>query len=307
MREHGAIPIHQAQLALHGELGAGNVHKFSAGDFMFDGDQRHQGHAVLHAHELLDVFDGWQLDIHVQRRVVLLERLNDFFAIRTEHGVVAHGGMAPECDPLLLTGVIAGRLGAEADAKAAYGSLTAAPEFEKPVSWAGIDPESFDGLILPGGHAPGMRQYLGSAMLRDKVAAFWQLDRPVGAICHGVLVLARTIDPATGQSVLADRFTTCLPKYMERGAFAISAWKLGRYYRTYPAYVQDEVVAALTNPEQFLRGPMTVSRRGSASDDTPAFCVLDSNYLSARWPGDAYKFAKMFETLLSAVPPKEHP
>ena len=37
-----------------------------------------------------------------------------------------------------------------------------------------------------------MRQYLGSAVLSEKVGAFWRLDRPVGAICHGVLVLART-------------------------------------------------------------------------------------------------------------------
>ncbi len=37
-----------------------------------------------------------------------------------------------------------------------------------------------------------MRQYLGSAELRDKVAQFWALERPVAAICHGVLVLART-------------------------------------------------------------------------------------------------------------------
>jgi hypothetical protein len=46
-------------------------------------------------------------------------------------------------------------------------------------------------------------------------------------------VLARTRDPATGRSVLADRQTTCLPKYMERLAYLTTAWRLGRYYRTY--------------------------------------------------------------------------
>ena len=59
-------------------------------------------------------------------------------------------------------------------------------------------------------------QYLGSHELQRRVAAFWSLGRPVGAICHGVLVLARATDPATGRSVLAGRRTTCLPKYMER-------------------------------------------------------------------------------------------
>jgi hypothetical protein len=33
------------------------------------------------------------------------------------------------------------------------------------------------------------------------------------------LVLARTIDPTTGRSVIADRRTTCLLKYQERGAY----------------------------------------------------------------------------------------
>ena len=150
----------------------------------------------------------------------------------------------------------------------------------------------FDGLILPGGHAPGMRQYLGNEALRDKVAGFWSLGRPVGAICHGVLVLARTRDPETGRSLLYGRRTTCLAKYMERSAFLATAWRLGRYYRTYPAYVEDEVAAALRNPADFERGPRELSKRGTAVDDGPAFVVEDGSYVSARWPGDAYLFAK---------------
>ena len=70
----------------------------------------------------------------------------------------------------------------------------------KPSVLPRLEPERFDGLLLPGGHAPGMRQYLGSAALRGRVLACWCSGRPVGAICHGVLVLARTIDPATGQT-----------------------------------------------------------------------------------------------------------
>jgi putative intracellular protease/amidase len=101
------------------------------------------------------------------------------------------GGFPPQADPLLLTGVLFGQLGAEPEPKRFYGQLAAAPEFRAPIAWEAVEPASFDGLVLPGGHAPGMRQYLGSAVLRDKVSAFWALDRPVGAICHGVLVLAR--------------------------------------------------------------------------------------------------------------------
>ena len=166
-----------------------------------------------------------------------------------------------------------------------YEELTKAAEFSSTVAWDELDPAGFDGLLLPGGHAPGMRQYLGSAVLRDQVGRFWQLGRPVGAICHGVLVLARTRDATTGQSVLASCRTTCLPKYMERAAFLSTAWRLGRYYRTYPAYVEDEVKACLDNPgAQFRQGPLTLSARGTEADDAPAFTVQDGRYLSARWP-----------------------
>src|SRR6185503_16520647 len=115
--------------------------------------------------------------------------------------------------------------------------------------------------------APGMRQYLESQSVRAQVLAFWKSERPVAAICHGVLVLARAIDPATGRSVLHGRRTTCLPKYMEALAYALSFWKLGRYYRTYPAYVEEEVRAALASPADFVRGPFTLGTRGSADDD----------------------------------------
>ncbi|TWP53865.1 thiamine biosynthesis protein ThiJ [Lentzea tibetensis] len=205
------------------------------------------------------------------------------------------GGGQPEADPLLLTGVLFGQLGAEPEPGEYYRQLTAQSAYRDPVAWADLKPEEYDGLLLPGGHAPGMRQYLGSAVLRDKVRQFWSLERPVGAICHGVLVLARTTDPATGRSVLADRRTTCLPKYMERGAYFLTAWRRGRYYRTYPAYVQDEVAATGAHVE---RGPVELTKRGTATDDGPAFVVRDGNYVSARWPGDAYLFARTFAALL---------
>lgn len=204
-------------------------------------------------------------------------------------------GRTPAADPLLLSGVIFGKLGAEPEPRDFYARLVADDAFRAPVTWASLAIESFDGLVLPGGHAPGMRQYLGSRLLADRVAEFWRLDRPVGAICHGVLVLARARDPETGASPLAHVRTTCLPKYLERASYLATFWKLGRYYRTYPAYVEDEVRDALANPEhQFVRGPFELSHRGTATDDTHAFVVEDGRYVSARWPGDAYLFARRF-------------
>jgi putative intracellular protease/amidase len=35
-----------------------------------------------------------------------------------------------------------------------------------------------------------------------------------------------------------------------------------------------------------------------ATDDTAAFVVPDDNYVSARWPGDAYLFGRRFTDLL---------
>src|SRR5438128_1927324 len=78
-----------------------------------------------------------------------------------------------------------------------------------------------------------------------------------------------------------------------------TAWRLGRYYRTYPAYVEDEVVAALDDPAQFHRGPRG-TKRGTATDHAHAFVVEDGSYVSARWPGDAYLFAERFAALLDA-------
>ena len=201
-------------------------------------------------------------------------------------------GTEPAADPLLLAGVIFGQLGAAEEPRRLHDAMTGTDAFRAPIAWSTIRADGYDALLLPGGHAPGMRQYLGSPELRQRVGEFWALDRPVGAICHGVLVLARTTDPGTGRSVLAATRTTCLPKYMERSAYFATAWKLGRYYRTYPAYVEDEVRAALDDPAtQFRRGPRTLSRRGTATDDRGTFVVADGRYVSARWPGDAYAFA----------------
>ena len=208
-----------------------------------------------------------------------------------------HGRTRPTCDPKLIDGVIFGKLGAAPEPIAFYRELESAPEFEAPVAWGDLEPSDFDGLILVGGHAPGMRQYLGSELLQTKVTEFWNSGKPVGAICHGVIVLARS--KQDGKSVLRSARTTCLTKPMERTAYFVTAWKLGKYYRTYPEYVEDEVKSVLDDPaKQFTRGPPALVKRGTDTDDRPAFVVEDGRYVSARWPGDAYLFAKkMLERL----------
>ena len=209
------------------------------------------------------------------------------------HEVVfaTEAGAIPACDPLLLTGVLFGKLGARPEPIAFYRELEASAELRAPRRWADCRAEDFDALFLAGGHAPGMRQYLGSEVVHRLTAAFFATPKPIAAICHGVLVAARS-QGADGASVLRGARTTCLPKYMERSAYLATFWLRGRYYRTYPAYVEDEVRAALARPEDFEVGPRELSKRGTRDDDTHAFVVEDGRYVSARWPGDAYLIAK---------------
>lgn len=212
----------------------------------------------------------------------------------TEHGARA------ACDPRLLTGVIFGQLGAESDARAAYAEMIASPAFGTPMRWAEIAPADYAGFLLPGGHAPRMRQYLGSTLLQQKMAAAFLLGRPFAAVCHGVLVLARARHPeAPTRSVLHGYRSSCLPAYMERLAYWITAWKLGRYYRTYPDCVEAEVRAALARPEDFARGPITLFAKSTAASDRGGFVAEDRHYLSARWPGDVHLLARRFVAKLA--------
>jgi putative intracellular protease/amidase len=207
---------------------------------------------------------------------------------RAGHEVVfatERGGQAPEADPRALNGILFGVGGANEETRALYRELERAQEFRAPVAWESLRPDELDGLVLPGGHAPGMRQYLDSQVVQALTAELFRLGKPVGAICHGVLVPARA-------GVLRDRRTTCLPKPLERLGYYATAWRLGRYLRTYDAYVEDEVRASLADPgAQLARGPL------GGLDPRP-FAVIDGNYVSARWYRDARLFAERLAALL---------
>jgi len=63
-----------------------------------------------------------------------------------------------------------------------------------------------------------MRRYLESDVLRELVVAAFTDRAPVGAICHGVLLAARSTNPATGRSVLFGKQTTALTWSLEHRA-----------------------------------------------------------------------------------------
>jgi protease I len=212
-------------------------------------------------------------------------------------------GRPGEADPKMVTGaglgVFASLLRADAHGRDAYGAMAASPEYRRPLAYRDIRSADFDALLLPGGHAKGMRTYLESPLLHMATAEFFAADKPVAAICHGVLLAARARDPA-GKSVLYGRKTTALTKLMELSAWALTVTYLGAYYRTYPMTVEDEVKAALARPEDFVAGPKGL-RRDSPSQPALGFTLRDGNYLSARWPGDAHRFGRDFAAMLVPV------
>jgi putative intracellular protease/amidase len=81
-------------------------------------------------------------------------------------------GQAAQTDPHLLTGVIFGQLGTSPEAIAAYRALEKDKAFRHPLPYTSINPQEYALLLLPGGHAKGMRQYLQSKAVQNTVLEF---------------------------------------------------------------------------------------------------------------------------------------
>jgi len=192
-------------------------------------------------------------------------------------------------------GILAPFLVADKNGRQAYLELEQSAEFRKPLSWDQIKTSNYDGILLPGGHAPGMKEYLESKQLQQTVAEFFNANKAVGAICHGVVLAVRS--KLNGKSVLKGRRTTALLKTQEMLAWSLTCLWLGNYYRTYNQTVEEEITLALESPNHFVRGPTPILR-DSLDHINRGFVVQDGNYLSARWPGDAHRFATEFFNML---------
>ncbi len=218
-------------------------------------------------------------------------------------------GMPAQADPRMLKGIDLGLLGpmlrAQANAVADHDRMAQSAAYREPISWSaiadGLAAQRFDAVLLPGGHAPGMREYLESPLLQSAVSAFFERDLPVAAICHGTVLAARSRvsqGDNAGRSVLYGRRTTGLTRRLEMLAWRLTRHRLGDYYRTYPQTVQDEVAAALRSPLDFLAGTPALLRDSDRMRRV-GFTVRDGHYLSARWPGDAHRFAHALVGMLA--------
>ena len=233
-------------------------------------------------------------------------------------------GWVPGLNKLRLVGLF---LRADRFGRAAYRELELDARFLHPKRYDELRVDAYDALVLPGGHAQGMKHYLESHTLQGFVAEFFEpcdatgQHKPVAAICHGVLLAARSISGKTNKSVLYGRKTTALTWKLER-----SAWQLSKYwarfwdpdyYRTYRETgdeavgywsVEQEIKRALASDSDFVDVPRDVAHRflktsglvrDRSNDSRPAWVVRDGNYMSARWPGDVHTFAQQFVDLLA--------
>lgn len=207
--------------------------------------------------------------------------------------VVFSGPVHTAADPHTLTGDGLGLFKSILKARDSiiplYESMLQCRGYQNKFPWEKINPLEYDAMILPGGHAPGMKSYLESDLLAKKILEFYQTGKPLAAICHGVLRLARTMT-SENQSILFTRKTTTLLKSQELSAWILTYPWLKNYYRTYPETTQDEVVRLIGGSKYFYCGP-TPLLRDSEQSLSSGFVVKDGQFITARWPGDAHSFA----------------
>lgn len=174
-----------------------------------------------------------------------------------------------------------------------YSDMTQDEKFIDPITYEAIHPNDYSGIIIPGGHSPNARKYYESKILQNVIVEFFKYNKAIGAICHGVLLVARSKDPKTGKSVIYDYKTTSLLERQELFSYYLTCLWLGRYFKTYPVTVEKEVKAVLSDKSNFKEGNLGL-RRDSVKNPQIGYSLRDKNYISARWFGDAFNFSNEF-------------
>ncbi|KAH7136342.1 class I glutamine amidotransferase-like protein [Dactylonectria macrodidyma] len=211
-------------------------------------------------------------------------------------------GKAPECDKLLIEGLGQKLLGAKKTVVQDYAKMIASEECQHPLSWSAPDfsLDPFSLVFIPGGHDKAVQQIIDSTVVHALLADYFPKTRKpdgvkaIGAICHGVLVLANA-KGADDHSVISDCCTTTLPARFEQVAYWGTRMFLGDYYKTYghgSENVEHSVRKILKDPAKQYRNSIGLS----------SFVVEDDqyNYISARFPGDTVEMARKMIDLVKS-------
>lgn len=106
---------------------------------------------------------------------------------------------------------------------------------ESQLAFEDVNPEEYDGLIIPGGRAP---EYIRLNEFVPKIVAhFFEANKPVGAICHATLVLSTVRPYMEGREMTA--YIACKPDVEAAGA---------TYVET-PLHVQGNLVSGHAWPD----------------------------------------------------------
>lgn len=106
---------------------------------------------------------------------------------------------------------------------------------EAHAAFADINPEEFDGLVIPGGRAP---EYIRlDENLPKIVRHFFEANKPVAAICHASQVLEVVPDLVKGKNMTA--YIACKP----------SVEAMGATYITETSHVDNNLVSAHAWPD----------------------------------------------------------
>lgn len=205
-------------------------------------------------------------------------------------------------DPIMVTGKGLGlfkySMMADLNGREAYSQMSLSSAYKTPISYNAITAADYDMIVLPGGHAKGIRPYLESKLLQQVVSEFNATDKYIAAICHGVVLASRSKDLETGNSILYGKKVTTLPTWMEILAYNLTRIWMGTYYRTYvDRTTQSEVQESLASKRDFLKGPKNL-KRDEPDKLERGFVVVDGNLVTARWPGDAHLFGNKLVELL---------
>ncbi len=210
-------------------------------------------------------------------------------------------GAISSADPIMVTGQGLGPLKyilrADANGRAAYQEMIESAAFANPLSYAQAAEAEYDALVLPGGHDKTVKPYLESPIIQRIAARDLAAGKPVAAICHGVLVLARA-KAEDGKPLLHGRKVTSLINRLEKTGYLLTRLWMGDYYRTYPEITtEDEVRHSLASDADFDAGPGG-TKRDSIDALQHGFTVRDGNLLTARWPGDAHRWSVEVDEIL---------